>query len=161
MNKNVLTLFSLLFVFLLSVSLQAKKRIFNNKEVFQTKTSLLLIQDSILGIKYNQAKSLYETNNYVESLQMALYLNEQMKSIQNRYLQFKIIFLIAEIYRNNRDHEKAITYYKKSLKLLTNNTLDGQKIDSINQIAKYIAQLKRIGNDGHGIWNFDQEFTGD
>jgi len=148
MNKNVLTLFSLLFVFLLSVSLQAKKRIFNNKEVFQTKTSLLLIQDSrdsILGIKYNQAKSLYETNNYVESLQMALYLNEQMKSIQNRYLQFKIIFLIAEIYKNNIDHKKAITYYKKSLKLLTNNTLDGQKIDSISQ--KYLAEnLLRLGS---------------
>ena len=87
MNKNVLTLFSLLFVFLLSVSLQAKKRIFSNKEVFHTKTSLLLIQDSrdsILEIKYKQEKSLYETNNYVESLQIALYLNEQIKSIQNR-----------------------------------------------------------------------------
>lgn len=148
MHKNVLTLFSLLFAFLLSISLHAKKKIFINKEVFHTKTSLLLIQDSkdsILNIKFKQANSLYETKNYVESLQMALYLNEEIISTKNKYLQFKIIFLIAEIYRKNRDHEKAITYYKKSLKFLTNNTLDGQKIDSINQ--KYLAKnLLRLGS---------------
>jgi len=33
-----------------------------------------------------------------------------------------------------------------------------EQIDSINDIAKYIAQLKRIGNYGHGIWNFNNEF---
>ncbi len=148
MNKNVPTLFCLLFVFLLSISFQAKNRIFNNKEVFHTKTSLLLIKDSkdsILDIKYKQAKSLFDTNNYVESLQMALYLNEQVKFTKNKFLQFKIIFLIAEIYRNNRDHKKAISFYKKSIELIKIDLLDGQKIDSINQ--KYLAEnLLRLGS---------------
>lgn len=33
-----------------------------------------------------------------------------------------------------------------------------EQVNAINEISKYISQLKRIGNDGHGIWNFDQEF---
>ena len=140
MYKSVQKLFILLFVFSLSTPLQAKKRISNNKEFSHTKTSFVITQDSKdsnLDEKYNQAKSLYENKRYVESLQTALYLNEQVKTTKNSYLKFKIVLLIADIYKNNRDHKKAISYYKKSLKLLTNNILNGQKIDSINQ--KYLA----------------------
>ena len=34
-----------------------------------------------------------------------------------------------------------------------------EQIDAINELSVYISQLKRIGNNGHGIWNFDREFT--
>jgi len=133
--------------FRLSTPLQAKKRISNNKEFSHTKTSFVITQDSKdsnLDEKYKQAKSLYENKRYVESLQMALYLNEQVKTTKNSYLKFKIVLLIADIYKNNRDHKKAISYYKKSLKLLTNNILGGQNKDSINQ--KYLAEnLLRLG----------------
>lgn len=30
-----------------------------------------------------------------------------------------------------------------------------EQVESINEIKKYISQLKRIGEDGHGIWNFN------
>ena len=147
MYKSVQKLFILLFVFSLSTPLQAKKRISNNKEFSHTKTSFVITQDSKdsnLDAKYKQAKSLYENKRYVESLQTALYLNEQVKTTKNSYLKFKIVLLIADIYKNNRDHQKAISYYKKSLKLLTNNILDVQKTDSINQ--KYLAEnLLRLG----------------
>ena len=150
MYKSVLKLFILVFVFLLNVPLQAEKRKSNNKEFSHTKTSFVITQDSKdskdsnLDAKYKQAKSLYENKRYVESLQTALYLNEQVKTTKNSYLKFKIVLLIADIYKNNRDHKKAISYYKKSLKLLTNNILDGQKTDSINQ--KYLAEnLLRLG----------------
>ena len=150
MYKSVLKLFILLFVFLLNVPLKAKKRILKNKEFSHTKTSFVITQDSKdskdsnLDAKYKQAKSLYENKRYVESLQTALYLNEQVKTTNNIDLRFKIVLLIADIYKNNRDHKKAILYYKKSLKLLTNNILDGQKIDSINQ--KFLAEnLLRLG----------------
>ena len=33
-----------------------------------------------------------------------------------------------------------------------------EQVEALNQVAKYVSQLKRIGNDGHGLWNFDQEF---
>ena len=147
MYKSVLKLFILVFVFLLNVPLQAEIRKSHNKEFSHTKTSFVITQDSKdsnLDAKYKQAKSLYENKRYVESLQTALYLNEQVKTTKNSYLKFKIVLLIADIYKNNRDHKKAISYYKKSLKLLTNNILDGQKIDSINQ--KYLAEnLLRLG----------------
>ena len=150
MYKSVLKLFILVFVFLLNVPLQAEIRKSHNKEFSHTKTSFVITQDSKdskdsnLDAKYKQAKSLYENKRYVESLQTALYLNEQVKTTKNSYLKFKIVLLIADIYKNNRDHKKAISYYKKSLKLLTNNILYGQKTDSINQ--KYLAEnLLRLG----------------
>jgi len=147
MYKSDLKLFILVFVFLLNVPLQAEIRKSHNKEFSHTKTSFVITQDSKdsnLDAKYKQAKSLYENKRYVESLQTALYLNEQVKTTKNSYLKFKIVLLIADIYKNNRDHKKAISYYKKSLKLLTNNILDGQKTDSINQ--KYLAEnLLRLG----------------
>ena len=147
MYKSVLKLFILVFVFLLNVPLQAEIRKSHNKEFSHTKTSFEITQDSKdsnLDAKYKQAKSLYENKRYVESLQTALYLNEKVKTTKNSYLKFKIVLLIADIYKNNRDHKKAISYYKKSLKLLTNNILNGQKIDSINQ--NYLAEnLLRLG----------------
>ena len=33
-----------------------------------------------------------------------------------------------------------------------------EQIDAINELSIYISNLRRIGNDGHGIWNFDREF---
>jgi two-component system NarL family sensor kinase len=148
MNKDFFLLLNFLFLFLLSISLQAKKNIFNNKEVFHTKTSLLLsrdVTDSILDKEYEKAKLLYENNNYVESLRKVLYLNEQIKNSKNTRLQFKITFLIADIYRKNREHEKSIPYYKKSLKQLESVLLDGLKIDKTFQ--KYLAEnLLRLGS---------------
>ena len=125
MYKSVQKLFILLFVFSLSTPLQAKKRIFSNKEVFHTKTSLLLIQDSrdsILEIKYKQAKSLYETNNYVESLQIALYLNEQIKTIKK---QTDIIIL----------PEMFTTGFAMQPKHLA-ETMDGDTVIWMQKIAK-------------------------
>tara|TARA_B100000575_G_scaffold188229_1_gene151635 strand:- start:2136 stop:2663 length:528 start_codon:yes stop_codon:yes gene_type:complete len=33
-----------------------------------------------------------------------------------------------------------------------------EQVDSINQISKILANLNRIGNDGHGIWDFNKNF---
>ena len=147
MNKSVLILLSLLFVFLLSISLQAKTFFIKNKEVFHTKTPLLLTQDvtdSILDKEYEKAKLLYENNNYVESLRKALYLIEQIKNSKNTRLQFKITYLIADIYRKNREHEKSIPYYKKSLEQLESVLLDGLKID-FTQRKILIENFFRLG----------------
>jgi ferritin heavy chain len=34
-----------------------------------------------------------------------------------------------------------------------------EQINAINELSTYIAQIKRIGNSGHGQWNFDREFS--
>lgn len=31
-----------------------------------------------------------------------------------------------------------------------------EQVEAINQLTKYISQLNIIGENGHGIWNFDQ-----
>jgi len=31
-----------------------------------------------------------------------------------------------------------------------------EQVEALNQITKYISQLRIIGQNGHGIWNFDQ-----
>lgn len=33
-----------------------------------------------------------------------------------------------------------------------------EQVEALNTVTKYVSQLKRIGNDGHGVWNFDHEF---
>ena len=33
-----------------------------------------------------------------------------------------------------------------------------EQVEALNEIAKYVSQLERIGEDGHGVWNFDREF---
>ena len=34
----------------------------------------------------------------------------------------------------------------------------GEQVQALNEVAKHVTQLQLIGNDGHGVWNFDQEF---
>ena len=34
-----------------------------------------------------------------------------------------------------------------------------EQISAINEISKYITKLKMIGENGHGIWNFDKNFS--
>jgi len=33
-----------------------------------------------------------------------------------------------------------------------------EQVNALNEISKYISQLKRIGEDGAGVWNFCREF---
>tara|TARA_Y100001970_G_C13882602_1_gene674580 strand:+ start:161 stop:691 length:531 start_codon:yes stop_codon:yes gene_type:complete len=33
-----------------------------------------------------------------------------------------------------------------------------EQISALNEISIYISQLQRIGENGHGIWNFDNKF---
>ena len=146
MNTIVKIFFIVLFFFS-GISLKAKTIFIKNKEVFHVKTSLLLVQDatdSFLDKEYENAKLLYENNNYVESLRKALYLIEQIKNSKNTRLQFKITFLIADIYRKNREHKKSIPYYKKSLEQLESVLLDGLKID-FTQRKILIENFFRLG----------------
>jgi two-component system NarL family sensor kinase len=126
-------------------------------EVFNVKTSLVLIQepkDSVLEKKYEELKTLFETNNYAKSLQGSLKLNEQVSSSENSILKFKINSLIAKIYRKSRDHKKAIASYKKSLNLLNSFVLEDNGIVFSQQ--KYLAKtLLDIGTQFQLLEKFD------
>jgi ferritin heavy chain len=34
-----------------------------------------------------------------------------------------------------------------------------EQVNSINELSKYVSQLQLIGDDGHGVWNFDQNLN--
>ena len=101
-------------------------------------------KDSILEQQYKKAETLYENNNYVESLRKALYLNEQIKYSKNTHLQFKTTFLIADIYRKNRNHYKAIFYFKNSLKILEDNYAIDKEL-KINRQKYFAKNFFKIG----------------
>lgn len=157
MNKSHPSLFNLLLLFLLSLTIQAKHKLFHNKEVFHEKTSLMFIEepkDSVLEKKYEELNRLIETGNHVEALQKALYLNEQVNSSETPMLKFKINFLIAKIYRKNRDHKKAIASYKKSLKLLNGFVLEDDGIAFTYH--KYLAEnLLNLGGQFQLLKKYD------
>ena len=116
MNKSYPSLFNFILLFLFSLTIQAKNNVIHNKEVFNVKTSLIFIEepkDSVIEKKYEELKTLFENNNYSESLQGFLRLNEQVSSSENLMLKFKINSFIDKIYRKTRDYKKAIASYKK------------------------------------------------
>ncbi|MBT6880879.1 MAG: hypothetical protein HOA34_00580, partial [Flavobacterium sp.] len=126
-----------LFVSMSSIGMSAHKgSIKATAFLLPTRTAIpvnLSQKDSILEQQYKKAETLFENNNYVESLRKALYLNEQTKNSKYTRLQFKTTLLIADIYRKNREHKRAVVFYKKSLKLLGFDLLDGSKIDKTFQ----------------------------
>ena len=157
MNKSYPSLFNFILLFLFSLTIQAKNNVIHNKEVFHVKTSLIFIEepkDSVLEKKYEELKTLFETNNYAKSLQGSFRLNEQVSSSENSILKFKINSLIAKIYRKTRDHKKAIASYKKSLNLLNSFVLEDNGIVFSQQ--KYLAKtLLDIGTQFQLLEKFD------
>ena len=138
-----------LFVSMSSIGMSAHKGSLKATAFFlptRTATPVNLSQkDSILEQQYKKAETLFENKKYVEGLKLLLELNESVKKTQNKWLQYKTIFLIGEIHRKNSNHDKAISYYKNSLKQLDSILLDGQKMDYSYQ--KYLAEnLLRLGS---------------
>ncbi|MAC86546.1 MAG: hypothetical protein CMQ52_00245, partial [Gammaproteobacteria bacterium] len=76
----------------------------------------------------------------------ALYLNEQIKYSKNTHLQFKTTFLIAKIYRQNKEHKKAIVFFKKSLRLILLNPSNNEDLGSFNN-RDYSENLLRLGGE--------------
>ncbi len=137
-----------LFVSMSSIAMSAHKGSLKATAFFlptRTATPVNLSQkDSTLEQQYKKAETLFENKKYVEGLKLLLELNESVKKTQNKWLQYKTIFLIGEIHRKNSNHDKAISYYKNSLKQLDSILLDGQKMDYSYQ--KYLAEnLLRLG----------------
>lgn len=103
-------------------------------------------KDSILRVQYVKALTLFENKKYVEGLRLALALHQKSKKNKDVKIHYQITNLIAEIYRKNREHKKAIIYYKISLKQLSLNLKDNRDPTYNNQkdLAK---KYRRIGTE--------------
>ena len=146
-------LFFLLNVYaLLTLNLFSHKNIITKereKEASIRNASFLSIQekkDSILRVQYIKALTLFENKKYVEGLRLALALHQKSKKNKDVKIHYQITNLIAEIYRKNREHKKAIIYYKISLKQLSLNLKDNR--DSTYNNQKDLAKkYQRIGTE--------------
>ena len=146
-------LFFLLNVYaLLTLNLFSHKNIITKereKEASIRNASFLSIQekkDSILRVQYIKALTLFENKKHVEGLRLALALHQKSKKNKDVKIHYQITNLIAEIYRKNREHKKAIIYYKISLKQLSLNLKDNRDLTYNNQkdLAK---KYQRIGTE--------------
>ena len=146
-------LFFLLNVYaLLTLNLFSHKNIITKereKEASIRNASFLSIQekkDSILRVQYIKALTLFENKKYEEGLRLALALHQKSKKNKDVKIHYQITNLIAEIYRKNREHKKAIIYYKISLKQLSLNLKDNRDLTYNNQkdLAK---KYQRIGTE--------------
>ena len=146
-------LFFLLNIYaLLILNLFSHKNIITRereKEVSARNASFLSIQekkDSILRVQYFKALTLFENKKYVEGLRLALALHQKSKKNIDVKIHYQITNLIADIYRKNREHKKAIIYYKISLKQLSLNLKDNR--DSTYNNQKDLAKkYRRIGTE--------------
>ncbi len=146
-------LFFLLNIYaLLILNLFSHKNIITKereKEASIRNASFLSIQekkDSILRVQYIKALTLFENKKYEEGLRLALALHQKSKKNKDVKIHYQITNLIAEIYRKNREHKKAIIYYKISLKQLSLNLKDNRDLTYNNQkdLAK---KYRRIGTE--------------
>ncbi len=112
--------------------------------------SFLSIQgkDSITNQKLKEATALYNNKKYVEGLRLAFALYGQTNNNNNTKTHYLVTNLIAKIYRQNKEHKKAVVFYKKSLRLILLNSSYNKDLGSFNNSdydRNYAENLLRLG----------------
>jgi len=133
-NAYILKLLLFLTIYLQDV--KPKKEASNTNEFF---ISIQGKNNSILELEFKKAVAFYENRKYVEGLRLALILYEKIKKEDNTNIRYGLTNLIAKIYRNNKEHKKAILYFKKSLRLLNKNFNYNKELNIQND--KYLAEI--------------------
>ncbi|MDG1509478.1 MAG: ATP-binding protein [Flavobacteriaceae bacterium] len=138
---KIYLLSTLIFSLMAAVSVKVIK-----KEASIWDVSFLSIQgkDSITNQKLKEATTFYNNKKYVEGLRLAFALYEQTKNNNHTKTHYLVTNLIAKIYRQNKEHKKAVVFYKKSLRLISLNPLYNKEFDSFNN-RDYAENLLRLG----------------
>ena len=133
-NAYILKL--LLFLTIYVQDVKPKKEASNSNGFF---ISIQGKNNSTLELEFKKAVAYYENRKYVEGLRLALTLYEKIKKDDNTNIRYGLTNLIAKIYRNNKEHKKAILYFKKSLRLLNRNFNYNKELNIEND--KYLAEI--------------------
>ena len=133
-NAYILKL--LLFLTIYVQDVKPKKEASNSNGFF---ISIQGKNNSTLELEFKKAVAFYENRKYVEGLRLALTLYEKIKKDDNTNIRYGLTNLIAKIYRNNKEHKKAILYFKKSLRLLNKNFNYNKELNIEND--KYLAEI--------------------
>ena len=71
------------------------------------------------------------------------------KALEMEQLVYKSLLNVHDIADNHNDPQFADFIEGEYLE---------EQVSALNEISKYVSQLKRIGENGHGVWNFDSQF---
>ena len=143
---------ALLLVILFAItafSVHSTSLISKSKERFYIETSLILLQqeDSILKKEYSLLlERVNSDNEYTQSLYNALSLFEKSKKAGDIGIQYKSLYLIAEIYRRTRDHRRALNYFKKSLSYFELGKLESSGFSHFSE-EDYADNLFKVGSE--------------
>ncbi|MFY0630693.1 MAG: tetratricopeptide repeat protein [Flavobacteriaceae bacterium] len=119
------------------------KKVLLNKTFF---TDLQQDKDSVLDVEYERVKELFLKKKYVIGLKETLQLYDNSRKEGNERIEFLSAFLIGEIHRLNRNHEKSIPYYLKSLQILDLNRGELGDFKNFSDID-FAKNLLRLGSE--------------
>ena len=123
MNKKEILFFLLLIFKLKLVACSIDKG-----GVFFKEISPLFItqeQDSLLKNRYLYIKKNIKNNELSKSLELSLKFLDDSKNNNNVNVEFLSTYLIGDIFLKLNNHDKAIEYLNKSLRLFSNSNLIG------------------------------------
>ncbi len=112
--------------------------------------SVIQKKDSVLIVKYKEAKKLLEKENYSKSLEQSLSLLSEVEKLNNTELIFLSNLLIGDNFSKLNNHNRAIVFFKKSLHLLEkNDLLESVKLNSYESVSDknlFLAKnLQKLG----------------
>ena len=92
--------------------------------------------------------------------EVSLHYLQENKNINDVLVSFKKSLEMEQIVYESllQVHKVAEVCKDPQFTDFIEGTYLNEQIDALNEISKYVSQLERIGDDGHGIWNFDQLF---
>jgi two-component system NarL family sensor kinase len=164
MNKTFERFFYFCLIFIIHSNLVAKPI---TREEIEEKSisSLVMLQelDSVNVKKYVKVNNLFLNEDYSKSLKHTLVLLNKIKN-KNRELEYLCNFLIGEIFRKRNNHEKALEYFKESLRLaekkevLIDSKLKFYDI-SLNNGESLANSLLRVGTEFYMLSNKDSAKT--
>ncbi|AUC86262.1 histidine kinase [Polaribacter sp. ALD11] len=131
MRKRIQTLFYIFFISFNSYQLKAApNNRYGTEEVSVKEISSVFTfkTDSVFTRRYDKVLNEYNKENYLDALQDALKIYDDSKIDNIKCNTYKIISLIADIYDKVNNHERALDYYKESLRILKYNIVS----DNIN-----------------------------
>jgi signal transduction histidine kinase len=122
--KSRIIFFAIVFIFQIKLFAKVNDRLGETEIYSVSPLSMIQIRnDSILKSRYQNAKSLFNKKEYAKSLESSLAILDEAVKNGNNEIELLCSFLIAEVFSNLNNREKAISYFKKSLLLLKGNEL--------------------------------------
>ena len=144
---KIYVLSSLIFSLMAAVSVKVIKK---EASIWDVSFLSIQVKDSITNQKLKEATAFYNNKKYVKGLRLAFTLYEQTKNNNYTKTHYLVTHLIAKIYRQNKEHKKAVVFYKKSLRLILLNPLYNKELGSFNNSdydRDYAENLLRLGGE--------------